>query len=90
MGTGPGMTPPKSARPHTSGSREPPARGEEFRSLPRRARWPNCRRREMARLAVEPALAPGWGLSLSGYAAPAGLTPGVGRTSPARRRAPGR
>src|SRR5437867_388571 len=54
---------PKSARPHTSRCQEPPARGEESQSLPRRARWPYCRRREMAGLAVEPALAPGWGLS---------------------------
>ena len=49
--------------PPPSVTREPSARGEEFPSLPRRARWPQRRRRELAGLALEPALAPGWGLS---------------------------
>ena len=60
--SGAGADSPSPFRPHASSSQEPPARGEEFRSLAATGGMVHCRRREMARLAVEPALAPGWGL----------------------------
>ena len=64
--SGGGADSPGPLRPHASGSPEPPARGEEFRSLdPAADGVGHCRRREVARLAVEPALAPGWGLRWS-------------------------
>src|SRR5882672_8398749 len=54
---------PSPLRPHASDSQEPPpARGEKFRSLAAAGGTVHCRRREMARLAVEPGLAPGWEL----------------------------
>ena len=61
--SGGGADSPSPLRPRASGRPEPPARGEEFRSLDTAASGiVHCRRREVARLAVEPALAPGSGL----------------------------
>src|SRR2546421_8008382 len=57
-------TPPASARSRASGSQEPPARGEEFRSLATAGGDLHCRRWETAGMGSEPALAPGWALGL--------------------------
>src|SRR5207245_1323593 len=60
--SGPGARPPSPFPPRASATEDPPAGGEELRSLAAAGTMVPCRRREMARLAVEPALAPGWGL----------------------------